>query len=138
MKALLTLTGVLAAIAVAAPAALADPFITDTLGGNGHAVPSYRIITDTLGGNGHAKAGVQGYRFVTDTLGGNGHAKAGVQGYRFITDTLAPGGGRVSAAPSPRGFSWRDATIGAGSVAGALIMLGAALFAVRRREPLAV
>ena len=118
MKALLTLTGVLAAIAVAAPAALADPFITDTLGGNGHAVPSYRIITDTLGGN--------------------GHAKAGVQGYRFITDTLAPGGGRVSAAPSPRGFSWRDATIGAGSVAGALIMLGAALFAVRRREPLAV
>ena len=118
MKALLTLAGIASALALAAPIALAGPFTTDTLGGNGQAVQSFRIITDTLGGN--------------------GKPKAGVQGYRFITDTLAPGGGRITAAPSTRGFSWRDAAIGAGSVAGALMMLGAALLAVRRREALAV
>ena len=117
MKALLALA-VLVAVVAAAPAALADPFITDTLGGNGKPV--------------------QGYRIITDTLGGNGHAKAGVQGYRFITDTLAPGGGRVTDAPAPRGFSWPAAAIGAGSVAGGLTMLGAALLITRRRQVLAV
>jgi hypothetical protein len=120
MKALLKFAGVLAAVVVAAPTALAGPF-----------------ITDTLGGNGHAKVGNQGYRFITDTLGGNGHAKA-VRGYRFITDTLAPGGGSLAASPSPRGFSWPDAAIGAGTLAGALIVLGAALLAVRRRDALPV
>jgi LPXTG-motif cell wall-anchored protein len=117
MKALLTLAGLLAAVAMAAPAALAGPFITDTLGGNGHPV--------------------QGFRIITDTLGGNGQAKAGVQGYRFMTDTLAPGGG-FTLVPAPRGFSWPDAATGAGTLAGALLVLGAALLAVRRREPLPV
>jgi hypothetical protein len=62
MKALFTLTAVLVATAVAAPMSLAagtpqsQTFITDTLGGNGHAagthVQDYRFITDTLGGSG--------------------------------------------------------------------------------------
>lgn len=51
MKALLALAAVLSAVGVAASTALADPFITDTLGGNGHAATA-----------------VQGYRFITDTL----------------------------------------------------------------------
>jgi hypothetical protein len=119
MKALLTLAGILAAIVVSAPAALAGPFITDTLGGNGHAV--------------------QGFRIITDTLGGNGHAKSAVQGYRFITDTLAPGGGSLAAAPASPGFSWSDAGAGAGVASGALIVLaGGMLLAVRRRDALAV
>jgi hypothetical protein len=121
MKALLTLTGILSVIAIAAPAALAGPFITDTLGGNGHAksaVPSYSVITDTLGGNGHAKS---------------------VPGYQFMTDTLAPGGGSsLAAAPSASGFNWGDAGVGAAVVAGALIVLAGGLLAVRRRDAIPV
>ena len=50
MKALLALTTALVAIATAAPAALADGFITDTLGGNGHPkqTQGYKFMTDTL------------------------------------------------------------------------------------------
>jgi hypothetical protein len=122
MKALLTLTGILSAIAIAAPVALAGPF-----------------ITDTLGGNGHAKTAVQGYRIITDTLGGNGHAGPAVQGYRFITDTLAPGGGStLAAAPSSPGFNWTDAGVGAGVVAGALLVLAGGLLVVRRRDAIPV
>jgi len=122
MKALLTLTGILSAIAIAAPGALAGPF-----------------ITDTLGGNGHAKSAVPSYRFITDTLGGNGHAPTAVPGYQFMTDTLAPGGGSsLAAAPSPSGFNWADAGVGAGVVAGALIVLAGGLLAVRRRDVIPV
>jgi hypothetical protein len=63
VKALLALAVVLAAVA-AAPA-YAD----------GHAPKGYRFITDTLGGDGHARQ-MQGYRFITDTLGGNGGPSA--------------------------------------------------------------
>jgi hypothetical protein len=56
MKALITLAAVLSAVFAAAPAALADAFIT----------------TDTLGGNGHPKSTLQHYRFITDTLAPGG------------------------------------------------------------------
>ena len=120
MKALLTLAVALAAIA-AAPAALAGPLITDTLGGNGHPQQT------------------QDYRFITDTLGGNGHPQQ-VQGYQLITDTLAPGGGPpLAAAPSSPGFSWADAGVGAGTAAGMLIvLLGGTLLTIRRRHTLAL
>jgi hypothetical protein len=36
------------------------------------AVPSYRFVTDTLGGNGHAKGAVPSYQFMTDTLAPGG------------------------------------------------------------------
>jgi hypothetical protein len=102
MKALLTLTGILSAIAIAAPGALAGPFITDT-------------------------------------LGGNGHAPTAVPSYQFMTDTLAPGGGSsLAAAPSASGFNWADAGVGAGVVAGALIVLAGGLLAVRRRDVIPV
>ena len=121
MKALLTLTGILSAIAIAAPAALASSF-----------------ITDTLGGNGHAKAALPSYRFITDTLGGNGHAKS-VPTYQFMTDTLAPGGGKpLATAPSSPGFNWADAGVGAGAVAVALIVLAGGLLVVRRRDAIPV
>jgi hypothetical protein len=138
MKALITLAAVASAVFVAAPAALADAFITDTLGGSGHA-QGYRIITDTLGGNGHPKSTLQQNRLITDTLGGNGHAQTAVQDYQFITDTLAPGGGTPqAAAPSPR-FNWGDAGVGAGTLAGALIvLLGGALVVARRQGRLAI
>jgi hypothetical protein len=139
MKAPLILAGILSTFAIAAPAALADGFITDTLGGNGHAIPSYRFITDTLGGNGHAKSAVQSYRFITDTLSGKRHLRAPAPGYQFMTDTLAPGGGSsLAAGPSAPGFNWADAGVGAGTVAGALTVLAAGLLAVRRRNAIPV
>jgi hypothetical protein len=147
MKALLTITAVVTALAVAAPGAL------------GAGKPQgYTIITDTLGGNGSPKATPdvferavavheawqvqarqahsqsQGMPFITDTLGGNGHAKQ-VQGYTFMTDTLAPGGGPpIEAAPSTPGFSWADAGVGAGTAAGALLLLLGGSLAVARRQ----
>jgi hypothetical protein len=139
MKALITLAAILSAVFVAAPAALADTFITDTLSGNGHA-GGYRIITDTLGGSGHAKSTIQRYHLITDTLGGSGQPKQATLGYRFITDTLAPGGGPplTTAASSP-GFSWSDAGIGAATAAGAVfVLLGGTLLVSRRRGTPAV
>jgi hypothetical protein len=131
MKALLTLTGILSAITIAAPAALADGFITDTLGGNGHAVPSYRFITDTLGGSGSPKAVPDAVERYVATHA----AQPQVQGMQFTTDTLAPGGGQpLAAAPSSTGFSWADAGVGAGGVVGTLIVLAAGLLFVRRRD----
>jgi hypothetical protein len=98
------------------------------------ASPSF--ITDTLAAGG--KAPLQGYRFITDTLAPG--PKAPVQGYRFITDTLAPGGGtsEVAPLPSPSGFDWGDAGIGAGATAGLLlVLLGSAWLLVGRRRPVA-
>ena len=107
MKALLTLTAVLATIVVAAPAAFASP--------EPH---GYRIITDTLGGNSHSRQAqqqAQGYRFVTDTLGGNG-------------------GAPLTAYVTGSGFSWTDAGVGAATVAGSiLVLLGGARVVLRRR-----
>jgi hypothetical protein len=63
MKAFRTLTAVLAAVAVIAPISLAA----------GSQARGHGFITDTLGGNGHApRAHAQGYAFTTDTLGGRG------------------------------------------------------------------
>ena len=132
MKALLALTAILSAIAIAAPAALADGFITDTLGGNGHATPSYRFITDTLGGNGSPKAIPDVFE---RAVARHAAQSAQTQGVHFITDTLAPGGGTpLAAKPSPSRFSWADAGVGAGVVAGALTMLAGGLLLVRRRD----
>lgn len=108
MKALLTLTAVLAAIAIAAPTSLAA--------GKPH---SQLFITDTLGGNGYASnTNVQGYRFTTDTLGGSG-------------------GPQVTTVFRDPGFSWGDAGIGAAIVEGSmLILFGSARIALRRRTEL--
>jgi hypothetical protein len=109
MKALITFSAVLAAIAIAAPMSLAA---TEPQGGT--------FITDTLGGNGKAPTThVQGYRFITDTLGGNG-------------------GAQVTTVFRDPGFSWADAGIGAVTVAGSmLLLLGSARVVVRRRTGLA-
>jgi hypothetical protein len=85
MKALLALTAVVAAIGTVAPMALAS---NDARGG-------YRFITDTLGGNGHAQA-PQGYRFITDTLGGNGGAPLPVSAPGSSFDWTAAGVGAVT------------------------------------------
>jgi hypothetical protein len=134
MKALITLAAVLSAVFAAAPAALADAFITtDTLGGNGHpksTLQHYRLITDTLApGGGHKfvtdiPVSAEAYRFVayTDTLAPGGSPAPAV-GYRFITDTLAPGGGTVVSAPVAGGFNWADAGIGAAGTAGLVLLL---------------
>jgi hypothetical protein len=108
MKALLTLTAVLAAIAIAAPTSLAAGKPQSQL-----------FITDTLGGNGHASnTNVQGYRFTTDTLGGSG-------------------GAQVTTVFRDPGFSWGDAGIGAAIVAGSmLILFGSARIVLRRRTEL--
>jgi hypothetical protein len=130
MKALLTLTAILSAIAIAAPAA--SPFITDTLGGNGHATQTYRFITDTLGGNGKPKAIPDVFE---RAVARHAAQPTQTQGVHFITDTLAPGGGTsLAAKPSPSRFSWADAGVGAGVVAGALTMLAGGLLLVRRRD----
>jgi hypothetical protein len=129
MKALITVTAVISAVFVAAPAVLADPFITDTLGGNGNA-RGYHITTDTLGGNGHPKfvtdipISAEAYRFAAyaDTLA-RGGSPAPAVGYRFITDTLAPGGGMVVSAPVTGGFGWSDAGIGAAVTASLMLLL---------------
>jgi hypothetical protein len=109
MKALLTLTALLAAIAIAAPMSLAagkpqgQTFITDTLSGNNPARTAHE----------------HGYRFVTDTLGGNG----------------AP---QVTTVFRNAGFNWQDAGIGAAAVAGSmLLLLGSSRLVLRRRASLA-
>jgi hypothetical protein len=126
MKALLALATAATAIALAVPAALAAP-----------QQPGYSFITDTLGGDGHAS---QGYSFITDTLapgGGAAPQRGAPQGYSFITDTLAPGGGpaqRVVTVSVSSGFSWVDAAVGAGAAGGALLaLLGASLLVLRRQ-----
>jgi hypothetical protein len=127
MKALIVVTAVVSAVFVAAPAALADAFITDTLGGNGHA-SGYRMITDTLApGGGHKlvadiPVSAEAYRFAAYTPA-PGHSPAPAVGYRFITDTLAPGGGTIVSAPVADGFDWADAGIGAGATAGPMVLL---------------
>jgi hypothetical protein len=146
MKALITLAAVLSAVFAAAPAALADAFITtDTLGGNGHpksTLQHYRLITDTLApGGGHKfvtdiPVSAEAYRFVayTDTLASGGNPAPPV-GYHFIADTLAPGGGTVVSAPVAGGFDWADAGIGAAGLLGVLLLgLGIALAVVHHRH----
>jgi hypothetical protein len=108
MKALLIVTAVVAAIAVATPVALASPAPNGTT-----------FITDTLGGTGHEAPAEQGYRFVTDTLGGNG-------------------GAPLSAYRTASGFDWADAGIGAATLGGSLLVLiGGGLLVLRRRGGLA-
>jgi hypothetical protein len=141
----LTLAGLAAVAAIGAQTAVAQartsspsvrPFITDTLAPGG-SVSEYHLwflIEHPL----PAAQPPQGYRFITDTLAPGGNP-APAQSYRFITDTLAPGGGAsVAAAPSP-GFNWGDAGVGAGTGAGALIvLLGGALVVARRQGRLAL
>jgi hypothetical protein len=110
MKALLSLTVILVAVVILAPASFAA------------AKPQgITIITDTLGGNGHARlVEQQGVRIITDTLGGNGGPQA--------TTVVRDGG-----------FSWGDAGIGAAAVVGSfLLALGTRRVMVRRRTGLAV
>jgi hypothetical protein len=60
------------------------------------------------------------------------------QGVRFITDTLAPGGGASMQIPASDGaFSWGDASVGAATVVGSLlVLLGGALVVLRKRQRL--
>jgi len=106
----LTLAALVAAAAVALPAASAG-----NPQGNG-------FITDTLGGNGHPKQQVQGYRFITDTLAPGGGANYLAQ--------------QTGSSPA---FSWPDAGIGAAATAGLVcVLLGGGLVATRRRSRLAI
>jgi hypothetical protein len=57
------------AVVGARTTAHASTFITDTLGGTGHAQAGPDVIGRYLTSHGQQ---VQGYRFITDTLGGNG------------------------------------------------------------------
>jgi hypothetical protein len=85
------------------------------------AAPAF--ITDTLGGNGHAAHTGQSAQFITDTLGGDGHVDAIAP---FTTDTLAPGGGTSDPALPVATFSWAAAGAGAGvalTAAAAVMML---------------
>jgi hypothetical protein len=99
---------------VGARTACAQPFITDTLGGNGHAQASVQLTTDTLAPGGSMsnyhrwfliehEATVdqpQGYRFVTDTLGGNGHPVASAIQSLGMGDFLAAGLHRTAYDPN--------------------------------------
>jgi hypothetical protein len=149
--------------ALAARTACAQPFITDTLGGNGHAQASVQFTTDTLapgGGmsNDHRwfliehEATVdqpQAYRFITDTLGGNGHSysrSAYVPGgvSQQVAQAIQSAGKTPSpVSPSPaaqgsNGFDWRSVGIDLAGAAALLLLLAAGL-AVRstRRRVLA-
>jgi hypothetical protein len=104
------------------------------------AVAGPAFVTDTLGGNGHAKqASIQGYRFITDTLGGNGrpsylpsayvHGGAGPTVAQAVQDR---GWGRVpapSATTSTGGSSidWTRTGAGAGAAAACLLLLASFL-----------
>ena len=140
MKALITLAAVLSAVFAAAPAALADTFITDTLSGNGHPqqTQDYRFVTDTLGGSGGPRLALN--PTAPDIRQTDPRAAGPIPSYPFITDTLAPGGGPpLPAAPSSPGFNWADAGIGAAAAASAVfVLLGGTLLAARRRGTLAV
>jgi hypothetical protein len=138
----------------------AGPFITDTLGGNGHpaAAKGYRIITDTLGGNGVRRASPGG---VLDAVKRSSPNQVGLA-WQYLRDT-----GQIATSASPNkpepthasqgsslgvprehlateqvttvsnGFAWADAGIGAAFVAGlATIAIGAWML-VRRRHGLA-
>ena len=114
MKAAFALLAVAAALAFAVVPAFArtdpggTPFITDTLGGNGHVG---RTVLDPSSNS---------------------------QGYRFTTDTLAPGGGEPLAAASNSSFSWSDAGVGAATAAGTILaFIGVLLLVTRRRSSLA-
>jgi MYXO-CTERM domain-containing protein len=105
------------------------------------------FITDTLGGNGHAQvASVQGYRFITDTLGGNGHAyNRGAYVYGGASQQVAQAIQSVGKTPSPvssslvarstgSGIGWNDAWIPGVWAAGLLLLAGAAVMRSRQRR----
>jgi hypothetical protein len=99
------------------------------------------FITDTLGGNGHAKvSSVQGYRFITDTLGGSGRPSYNTHAYveGGASQALAKAiqsFGRNEQSPAPSvvpstgeaGSSWRNVGIGAGSAACLMLLLACGL-----------
>lgn len=127
---------------VGARTAHASSFITDTLGGNGHAkiVPAPDVIDRYLTSHGPQ---VQGYNFITDTLGGNGHAYSrGAYAYGGASQAVAQSIQSLGKAPSPApsveasstggsGFDWGNAEIGAGSAAALLLGLLASGLVVR-------
>jgi hypothetical protein len=132
---------------VAIPSAGARTFITDTLGGNGHAKAQssgIRLITDTLGGNGHAK--VQSTAKAPDALqryyasihgatpaqvaGGPGrneraYVNAGMTAAVAASNDRAPFEAPSVSAPSTggSGFDWSLTGIGAGIAAGLALLL---------------
>ena len=111
-----------------------------------HAAP---FITDTLGGNGHPQvASVQGYRFITDTLGGNGHAyNRGAYVYggasQQVGQAIQSLGKRPSPAPSvvtstsDASSSWRNVGIGAGTAAFLMLLLAGGMLARSNRHRVA-
>ena len=125
---------------VAAPSAFGAPFITDTLGGNGHvAKATPDVLARYVANHAGPATQVQGYRFITDTLGGNGNSTR-VSSYNpqaYVYGGASPGvssaiqalgHGRtasppVSASPTGSTFNWGDAAIGGGMVAAGLLLL---------------
>ena len=132
MKTALTLAAVLAALALAAPNALAADqpqgfiLITDTLGGNGGTQLALNPTAPDIRQTDPRAAGpapdATGLRFITDTLGGNGGAP-------LLTAAYAPAAN----------FNWADAAVGAATATGSILLLLSGTFvALRKRGRLAV
>jgi hypothetical protein len=113
---------------VGARTAHAQTFITDTLGGNGHAQASAPFITDTLGGNGHSYSGTA-------------YVYGGAS--QVVAQAIQAGGKTPSPVPAPpvaqaNSTDWSGIGMSAGGAAALMLLLAAAL-AVRstRRRVLA-
>jgi hypothetical protein len=162
MKAVLLTIVATAALAIAAPAALAGNW-HQVRDGNAWVYSSsdqqgLTLITDTLGGNGR-QANAQPYlyggapRAVVDSYQAYiaQLAKPSRTGFyranysngsdttdRYIARTIESGTA-VSSVSTHDGFNWADAGVGAGTALGALLLLmGAATLAGRRRRTLAL
>src|SRR5438105_11760919 len=128
----------------------AGPFITDTLGGNGHpaAAKGYRIITDTLGGNGVQPASPEG---VLDAVKRSSPNQVGLA-WQYLRDTgqitaaTTPSASRpderasagaiepnaTAIVSSPARFHWGDAGTGAAGAAALMMLLGGVALTQRR------
>ncbi len=144
MKATCALLAIAATVAVAVAVAVAPalartdprgtPFITDTLGGNGHLG---RTRLDPYSSPGSRIRAGEGTGGALKTIAPQPVSHS--QGYRFITDTLAPGGGKPLTAASNISFSWSDAGVGAATATGTILaLIGALLLVTRRRTSLAI
>ena len=90
------------------------------------------FITGTLGGNGHV-----GRTRLDPSINTTAPPVSQSQGYRNI-DTLAPNGGKPVTTTSNISFSWPDAGVGAATAAGTILaLIGVLLIVTRRRRSLA-
>jgi len=91
------------------------------------------FITGTLGGNGHV-----GRTRLDPSINTTAPPVSQSQGYRFNIDTPAPNGGKPVTATSKISFSWSDAGVGAATAAGTILaLIGVLVIVTRRRSSLA-